>query len=87
MEVEDKINKLEVKMDSILEKINAINSNLVKIEKILTKNTSECEKMGSHIDFVENVYDNVKHPLGFICNKVKYYTGNSEKQYSLNDKN
>ena len=32
----------------------------------------ECKKMGSHIDFVENVYDNVKHPLTFICNKVKY---------------
>ena len=28
--------------------------------------------MGSHIDFVENVYDNVKHPLTFICNKVKH---------------
>ena len=32
----------------------------------------ECKKMGSHIDFVENVYDNVKHPLTFICNKVKH---------------
>ena len=32
----------------------------------------ECKKMGSHIDFVETVYDNVKHPLTFICNKVKH---------------
>ena len=41
--------------------------------------------MGSHIDFVETVYDNVKHPLGYICNKVKYLTGNSEETYSLTD--
>ena len=31
---------------------------------------SECKKMGGHIDFVEEVYDNVKHPLGYICKKM-----------------
>ena len=30
--------------------------------------------MGSHIDFVENVYDTVKHPLGYFCNKIKTLT-------------
>ena len=38
--------------------------------------------MGSHIDFVEDVYDNVKNPLGFICNKVNYLSGNDDV-YSL----
>ena len=45
----------------------------------------ECKKMGSHIDFVETVYDNVKHPLGYICKKVQYLTGNSQETYSLTD--
>jgi hypothetical protein len=43
------------------------------------------KRWGSHIDFVETVYDNVKHPLGYICKKVQYLTGNSEETYSLTD--
>ena len=30
----------------------------------------ECKKMGSHIVFIESVYDTVKHPLGYLCNKI-----------------
>ena len=33
--------------------------------------------MSSHIDFVENVYDTVKHPLGYLCNKIKRLTTNT----------
>ena len=32
-----------------------------------------------------NVYDNVKHPLGYICKKIKYLTGNDNTQYTLTD--
>ena len=39
--------------------------------------------MGEHIDFIENVYDNVKNPLGYLCNKLNSFTG--ETQYSLED--
>ena len=40
--------------------------------------------MGSHINFVENVYDNVKQPLGYISNKVKSLI-NKNDNYSLTD--
>ena len=40
-------------------------------------------KMSQHIDFIERVYDNVKNPLGYICNKLNYYTSNT--QYDLED--
>ena len=43
-------------------------------------------KMGNHINFVENVYENVKHPLGYINNKIKNFMGN-EETYSLTDNN
>ena len=70
-EIDDKINRLEVKMDLILE----------LLQKEVHPN---CKKMGSHIDFVENVYDNVKNPLGFICNKVNYFRGQDDNvKYSL----
>lgn len=68
----EKIDKLELKIDKLNKSVN---------EELY----EECKKMGSHIDFVETVYDNVKHPLGYICNKVKYLTGNSEETYSLTD--
>lgn len=35
----------------------------------------QCKKMGGHIDFVEKVYENVKAPLGFICNKLRFLRG------------
>ena len=68
----DKVQSLEEKIDSINNKVD---------EEVL----EECKKMGSHIDFVENVYDTVKHPLGFICNKIKGITGSSSSQYTLTD--
>ena len=43
-----------------------------------------CEKMGSHIDFVENVYDNVKNPLGYLCSKINVL-GGSRGNYTLED--
>ena len=39
--------------------------------------------MSGHIDFVENVYENVKNPLGYICNKVGSFIGNDS--YSLDN--
>ena len=36
-----------------------------------------CQKMNTHINFVENVYENVKNPLGYICNKVGSLIGNN----------
>ena len=40
--------------------------------------------MSNHIDFVDNVYDTVKSPLGFICSKVSILSGKDE--HSLTDK-
>ena len=68
----DKIESLEEKVDNLNKKIDG---------EVL----EECKKMGSHIDFVENVYDNVKHPLGYICKKIKGLTGSTSEQYTLTD--
>tara|TARA_B100000035_G_C21031850_1_gene568930 strand:+ start:2895 stop:3131 length:237 start_codon:yes stop_codon:yes gene_type:complete len=60
-----------------------LENRLVSIEKKLDKLIflaemelkPECKKMGGHIDFVEKVYENVKAPLGFICNKFRFLRG------------
>ena len=66
----EKIDGIEKKVDDLTKKVDG---DLME----------ECKKMGSHIDFIETVYDNVKHPLGYLCTKIKYITGNSGTQYVL----
>jgi hypothetical protein len=65
------------KIDNIEKKIDEI---LLILNKDISKNT---KKIGDHIDFVENVYENVKSPLGFICNTIKHYIGT--KKYALDN--
>ena len=66
--MEERLARIENKLDLILEKLE-------------TNVEANCEKMADHITFVETIYERVKNPLGFLCNKVNYYIGN--EQYSL----
>tara|TARA_Y100001958_G_C21126049_1_gene468763 strand:- start:10 stop:234 length:225 start_codon:yes stop_codon:yes gene_type:complete len=65
-DTDERLEEIERKIDYI---INLLENDIKK----------NCTKMGGHIDFVENVYDNVKNPLEYICNKVNYYRGNEQK--------
>ena len=64
--VNNKIDELSLKMDNIITILNID----------IKKNT---EKMGHHIDFIERIYDNIKQPLAYICNKINYYSSNNIK--------
>lgn len=101
-EVNKKLDKLDNHMEAIKHLLTNLNNTLEnttkkiqimerKIDKLVEKIDGEvleeCKKMGGHIDFVEEVYDNVKHPLGYICKKIGYLTGPSEEQYTLTDLN
>jgi len=66
-----KIERLIIKVDEILD----------ILKKDISKNT---KKMSDHINFVEKVYENVKSPLGFICNTITHYMGS--KKYTLHNK-
>lgn len=48
-------------------KFNRIEQKLDKIIELLEK---DCKKMVDHIDFVENVYDNIKMPFYYVMDKV-----------------
>lgn len=60
LQIENKIDKLETNM-------NRLESKLDKLLEILEK---DCKKMTDHIDFIENVYDNVKSPFYYLMDKV-----------------
>lgn len=80
-----KIEGLGTKIEKINIKIEELNTKVDKILNILKKDVSvNTKKMSDHINFVENVYENVKYPLGFICNTVTHYMGST--RYTLNTK-
>ena len=96
--MEDKLNKLDdhvITMNNLLinltntlqntnEKINNMEKKINNMEKKIDGEVlQECKKMSGHIDFIEAVYDNVKHPLGFICKKIKYLINSTSTQYTL----
>ena len=60
--LKNKIERMEEKLDAILQKMD---NHIIK----------NCNKMGDHIDFVNNVYDTVKVPLYYISNKVQKMIG------------
>ena len=64
--MEDKIIELEKKLINIENKVDNI-YNLLN-----TDVKDNCEKMKEHIDFVDNVYDSIKFPLHYICNRISY---------------
>lgn len=88
---EEKIDKLEEAVEILEDKLeeskNTINSKLDEILNILKGDLNKnCQKMSKHIDFVDNVYDTVKNPLGFLVNKMNKLIGNNER-YDLETKN
>jgi archaellum component FlaC len=78
-DIKDLLQTLSEKIDSLEKKIDYLTSRLD--EEVI----AECKKMGSHINFVEAVYENVKTPLGYICTKFNYFMENVVEQYTLTD--
>ena len=60
----DDLTHLIDRMDTIERKLDLI---LQKLDVSVIKN---CDKMGSHIDFVNGVYATVKVPLNYLSNKI-----------------
>lgn len=61
--MEERLNRLENKIDLII--------------YLLEKQNHDCNKMSKHIDFIDNVYTRIKYPLFFICSNVSKFMGRS----------
>ena len=54
------------------ERIIELNDKLDRIERLLSNEIlNKCNKMSSHIDFIEQIYEYVKFPLFYISDKFK----------------
>lgn len=70
----------QINENDIYDKIFALESRCERIEqkmdKILELLEKDCKKMTDHIDFIENVYDNVKSPFYYLMDKVNLLSTN-----------
>jgi tetrahydromethanopterin S-methyltransferase subunit B len=66
-EIYNKVDNIEKKIDALERRMN---------EEMVP----ECKKMGTHIDFIENVYETVRYPLGYFCNKIRTIVGQENQQ-------
>lgn len=74
----------EARLDMLERKLTSLEDKLDKILELLNKDVKpSTTKMTAHIDFVEAVYENVKNPLGFLCNRIGLLAGNSIENYPL----
>ena len=68
---------VEKRIDTMEKRLDKIEKDIEKILFILEKVEPNCEKMSTHIDFVDKVYETVKSPLEYICNGVKRLSENN----------
>ena len=69
---------LKLKIERLTTKVDEI---LLILKKDISQNT---KKMSDHVDFIETIYENVKSPLGFLCNTITHYIGSTK--FTLHDK-
>lgn len=53
--------------------IQELHDKLDRIERLLNNEILDnCNKMSTHIDFIEKIYEYVKYPLFYISGKMRY---------------
>jgi pullulanase/glycogen debranching enzyme len=66
---EEKIKNIETAIIILQDNQKKISENILNIlnnDEII----GNCKKMGEHIDFIEKIYEHVKYPLSYVCNKI-----------------
>ena len=58
--------------EEIMNTLIRIEARLSRIENIIEENKKSADRMTNHIDFIDNVYDNVKKPF---CKLLSVYNG------------
>ena len=67
----------------IKKEIKEMKETLVKLVASIDKLTKICARMDDHIDFVEDTYDNLKHPINFAKSKIERIMGYSTEENLL----
>jgi len=66
-----KLNRLEKKTESIENELKKIDDKLTDLIILMNDNKRDCEKMSSHIDFIDSVYQKLKTPIDYVCKRLE----------------
>ena len=75
--LDDIIIKLDKLEKLILDKFEALEKKIDSLE--INEIKKECNKMGSHIDFIETTYDTLQMPLNYVKKSIEKLIGSSTK--------
>ena len=65
-----KINSIDKKTDTIENRLREIDDKLTELIILMNDNKRDCEKMSTHIDFIDSVYEKLKAPIDYVCNRL-----------------
>lgn len=60
---------MEEKLESILSKLQSIESRLAKLEGDASCIKKSCHSMDDHINFIDRVYSKLRYPLDWLASK------------------
>ena len=60
-----------IKIGIMDKKLDKIEHKLDELILLTRENEKKCDKMTSHIDFINNIYEKLKAPIEFISDKFK----------------
>ena len=63
-----------IKLELIFDKIQIIENKILNIENKLLEIQTNTVKMDEHVNFVNNIYSQVKYPFHFLMNKINKYS-------------
>lgn len=81
-----KLDLLDKKLDSIMEKMKIYEENQKHLDDIATtidKCQKSCQNMDSHISFVEDTYTTLRAPLDYMRQAINSLTGEESNQLPL----
>lgn len=60
-----------IKIGIMDKKLDIIEQKLDELILLTRENEKKCEKMSSHIDFINSIYEKLKAPIEYISDKFK----------------
>ena len=75
------IDKSEI--DMLKKDLKEVKETVAALVVAVDKLTKVCSRMDDHIDFVEDTYNNLKHPLNFAKTKIERIMGYSQSDTNL----
>lgn len=78
--ISNKLDDLQKQMERLDNKYESLQKDMMIIHDKLDKILINSNKMGDHVDFVDNIYETCEKPFWYVMNKMNYFT-NGDIQY------